>query len=112
MNFYTKAIDKLVKKVGEHNLPYVYMVIFLLFLAGMALTTNYGIKKMDERHQQQFQVFEDNIKALEDINKELDVIGRDMDKALKTTKEIHRNMIELERQAKKLSEGLKNDKSR
>jgi hypothetical protein len=36
MNFYTRAIDKFVKKVGEHNLPYVYLVIFLAFLADLA----------------------------------------------------------------------------
>lgn len=112
MNFYTRAIDKFVKKVGEHNLPYVYMVIFLFFLAGVALSVNYGVKRMDAHYERQFQVFENNLKELDKISKDLNVIHQN-------TRQIHTNILEikeraesLRRQAEQLEEELKNDKSR
>jgi len=115
MNFYTRAIDKFVKKVGEHNLPYVYLVIFLAFLAGVALTVNYGVQRMDAHYEKQFQVFENNIKELENISKDLDQIGTDFEKIKANTKLIQRNMIELKNKAeeiRKQAKELENDKSR
>lgn len=112
MNFYTRAIDKFVKKVGEHNLPYVYMVIFILFMIGMAMTVNHGIQRMDDHYERQFQVFENNLKELDNISKDLNEIHQN-------TRQIHTNMIEikeraesLRRQAKQLEEELNNAKSR